>query len=81
MEGAMGIAFIGFLILGLGAVGLFFVNRREFYRRNAAGIEEFTGYGSMLATKLFEKTIRLVSSLLLLAGITLIGLTYIHLHR
>jgi hypothetical protein len=57
-----------FILVLLGSAGLFFVSRREFYRRNSAGIEEFGGFTGMLATKLIERILRAVSVMLLLGG-------------
>ncbi|WP_420476515.1 hypothetical protein [Noviherbaspirillum sp. ST9] len=63
------------ILVLLGAAGLFFVSRREFYRRNASGIEEFGGFTGMLATKFLERILRTVSVLLLLAGATLFAIS------
>jgi hypothetical protein len=54
----------------LGLAGLLFVNRRAFYRRNVAGLEEFDGYSRMLLTRFVERVIRIVSWLCLLGGIS-----------
>jgi hypothetical protein len=58
----------------LGIAGLLFVNRRAFYRRNVAGLEEFDGYSRMLLTRFIERIIRLVSWLCLLGGISVLML-------
>jgi hypothetical protein len=66
----------GLVFLALGATGLFSVNRRAFYRRNVAGIEEFDGYTKMLVTKLFEKTVRVISLFFVLGGIAMLALNF-----
>lgn len=58
----------------LGAIGLYFVGRRSFYRRNVAGIEEFNGYSRMLMTTFLERIIKLVSVVLLLGGLSMLFL-------
>jgi hypothetical protein len=60
---------VGLVLLGLGIAGFLFVNRRSFYRRNAAGIQEFKGYGNMLTTRVFETILRIGSFLLVLLGL------------
>jgi hypothetical protein len=59
---------LGFVFLMAGIAAWFFVGRRRFHRRNAAGIEEFNGYASMLGTRVFEKGLRILAVLLVLAG-------------
>lgn len=70
--------FLGIIILALGVAGLIFVNRRAFYRRNMAGVEEFNGFGSMVATRVFEKTVRIASWLVVVVGIALIAFPLMH---
>jgi hypothetical protein len=67
------------LFIALGIIGIVFfiftriyVARREFYRRNVAGLDAFDGYGKAVLTKTFERTLKVVG---LLAGFA--GLTYI----
>jgi hypothetical protein len=55
----------------LGAVGLYAMGRRSFYRRNMAGIEEFNGYGRMLVTTFIERVIRFASFFMLLGGLAM----------
>lgn len=62
---------IGTGVALLGAVGLFWVNRRRFSRRNAHGVEVYTGYGHMLATRAFDTTVTAISALLVCGGSTL----------
>lgn len=60
---------IGTILVLLAIAGVVFVKRREFYRRNQAGIEEFNGYGNMLATRAIETGIKVVSLLFFVIGV------------
>jgi hypothetical protein len=64
---------LGIVLIALGAAGFFYVNRRVFYRRNVAGIEEFAGYGKMLIARAYEKAVRVISMLFLLVGIAIVA--------
>jgi hypothetical protein len=55
-------------MLILGIAGLVWKGRRKFYRRNAAGIEEFKSYGGALVTAWLEKTVGIVSWILIFVG-------------
>lgn len=63
--------FVGVVFVVVGIAGFVFVGRRRFYRRNVAGVEEFSGYGSMLGSRFFETSVRLVSFLLFVVGVIL----------
>jgi hypothetical protein len=63
---------ISLVFLVLGVSGFLYVNRRVFYRRNVAGVQEFNGYGKMLIIRLFETAIRVVSLLFILASLGLL---------
>jgi hypothetical protein len=58
----------------LGAIGLYAMNRRSFYRRNGAGIEEFTGYSRMLVTTFIERIVKMISVFMLLGGLSMLFL-------
>ncbi len=73
----MGLIFVGLLSAAIGGFGLFWVGRREFNRRNAAGVEEFKGYGTAITTKLFEKAVRGVSVFFLLGGAAALFLGFV----
>jgi heme/copper-type cytochrome/quinol oxidase subunit 1 len=61
--------------IGLGIAGLYWVGQRSFGRRNAAGVEEFEDYSSMLALRFIEKVVKLSSAAMLFVGvITLLAL-------
>lgn len=61
---------IPFAIAGI--AGKHVVQRRRFYRRNPAGIEEFRNYGAMVATRTFEALIAVASRLCLAAALALV---------
>lgn len=68
-----GAAGLGFLILVAGAIAWLWVGRRRFNRRNVAGIEEFSSYGRMVLTKLWEKIFRVCAVLAVISGLMLMG--------
>ena len=47
----------------------FQINKRQFNRRNAAGVEEFQSYGSAYTTQMLEKVGRWVGLFLIIMGI------------
>jgi len=49
----------------------FQINKRQFNRRNLAGVEEFKSYGNAYATQLIEKVGRYVGAFLIIIGIFL----------
>jgi hypothetical protein len=67
----MGTLLFGLLLVVVGIAGRIFVGRRQFYRRNVAGVEEFQGYGSMLGSRFMEGGIRIVSVLIFIVGAVL----------
>ncbi|RYY24523.1 MAG: hypothetical protein EOP41_05835 [Sphingobacteriaceae bacterium] len=46
----------------------FQINKRQFNRRNVAGVEEFTSYGKAYTTQMAEKIGRLVGIFLIVIG-------------
>ena len=60
---------VGLLMFIAGIAGFVFVRRREFYRRNAAGNEEFESYGHMVRAGFLEGFIKLISLPLLILGL------------
>ena len=46
-----------------------FTRRAAFYRRNEYGVETFSSYGQMQGRRLFERSIRILAVLMVLAGI------------
>ena len=49
----------------------FQINKRQFNRRNLAGVEEFKSYGNAYATQMIEKVGRYVGTFLIIIGIFL----------
>ena len=59
----------GAVLALIAGVGLrLWVNRRAFYRRNEAGVEEFKSYSAKLSSNFIEGAVGIVSILLLLFG-------------
>lgn len=61
--------FLAFCLFLLGLAGSHYIKRRQFYRRNSNGLEVFSSYSTMLATKLYEKMVRVMSLLSIVASI------------
>ena len=53
----LGLFIFGVVLALLGIPLLMFVRRREFYRRNQAGIEKFSSYGTMVSTRFLESSV------------------------
>jgi len=68
----MGYLLLGFLLVIAGGAGSIFLNRRAFYRRNAAGLEEFKSFGSMFKSRIIEGGIAIFSYLVLAIGAVLV---------
>lgn len=58
----------GLVLLAVGVAGSLWVERRRFYRRNAAGLQVFRSFGASLTTGAFEGLMLLVFRLTGLAG-------------
>jgi hypothetical protein len=61
-----------YLWLILIIAGLFirhWINRRAFYRRNAAGVEEFSSYSNATLTRFAERVGKLIGFILIVVGI------------
>lgn len=67
------------ILIILGALGLLFVSRRQFCRRNQAGVEEFRSFGAALGSNILEWIIRIISMLLIGVGLVLTFLPQHHL--
>ena len=63
------------LFIAAGIYLRFQINKRQFNRRNAAGIEEFQSYGNAYTTQMLEKVGRFVGIFLIIIGI-LMALTF-----
>lgn len=66
--------FLGVIFLLLGVAGMLYVNRRRFYRRNSAGVEEFEGYGKMETARAFETIVKFSSVILVLWGLLMVAI-------
>jgi hypothetical protein len=66
------VVLMGIVILVASVFGLYWTGKRGFHRRNRAGVEEFSSYGSALATNALEGIIRIVSVIGSLVGIFMI---------
>lgn len=66
------VVLMGIVILGASVFGLYWTGKREFHRRNAAGVEEFNSYGQALATNALESIIRIASVIGTLVGLMMI---------
>jgi hypothetical protein len=68
----------GAVILLIGLILNYKINKRRFNRRNAAGVEQFHSYRHSLLSRWIEKVLSIVAYILILAGIIiLIGAFYI----
>lgn len=70
------VAAVALLLLGTG--GFVFVNRRQFYRRNSQGVQQFAGYGRMLATRAVEQCIRILAALFIAGAVGCLLLAFSH---
>ncbi|CAM3691262.1 hypothetical protein MUGA111182_03385 [Mucilaginibacter galii] len=57
------------LFIAGGFILRFQINKRQFNRRNMAGVEEFKSYGNAYATQMIEKVGRYVGFFLIVFGI------------
>lgn len=60
---------LGIVLIVMGGVGVFWAKKRSFDRTNSAGVEEFSGFGHMVASRSFEKVAHVGGLLLILVGI------------
>lgn len=75
--------FVGCAFVVIGWLLNHYVNRRKFYRRNAAGVEEFATYGRSVMIRFCESTAVLGSVVLFAFGILFIvmGLALLPVHH
>ncbi len=66
------ILIVGLVICVIAGVGFLFNGRRAFYRRNKAGNEEFSSFGTMLLTRMLEWIVYAASLAVLLVGSILV---------
>lgn len=58
------------LVIGIGLI--YWINRRRFYRRNAAGVELFSGYNTAITVRFLERMGKLIAYALIIVGILFI---------
>ncbi|EGV34098.1 hypothetical protein ThidrDRAFT_0253 [Thiorhodococcus drewsii AZ1] len=61
-------ASVGALLFVIGYFGDHWVDRRQFYRRNDNGVEEFKSYGSAVATSYIEGIVGFLSKIIKIIG-------------
>ena len=59
----------GLILFAVAAWFGFWLERKKFYRRNSAGIEQFESYGNMMRIKIKEGSMKAVAVLVGLAGV------------
>ena len=62
---------LGLALIPAAFVGRTFAKRRQFYRRNAAGIEQFQRYSAMIKTQFKEGLVQILSFVVSLIGIVI----------
>lgn len=55
------------IVIGIGL--LYWINRRKFYRRNAAGVELFSGYNTAITVRFLERMGKWIAYALIIIGI------------
>ncbi|TDO19386.1 molybdenum ABC transporter permease [Pedobacter duraquae] len=60
---------LGILFIIGGFLLRFQINKRQFNRRNSAGVEEFKSYGNAYTVQILEKIGRIVGLFLIIIGI------------
>jgi hypothetical protein len=67
----------GAILLLLGVIINYQIGRRRFYRRNAAGVQQFKSYRHSLLSRGLERILSILAYILMIAGvIILIGAFY-----
>lgn len=71
---------VGIIFLIGGAFGLYWTGKRAFYRRNSAGIQEFSSYTGALVTNALEGIIRIGSLIGIVLGVMMIFMWFMFGH-
>jgi len=66
----------GITLFILGGLGVYWLGKRAFNRRNEFGAEEFDSYGRAISTKLIESIIKIASWLGIVLGFLFFCITY-----
>ena len=67
---------VGIIFFIGGAFGLYWTGKRAFYRRNSAGIQEFSSYSGALVTNALEGIIRIGSLIGIVLGVMMISMWF-----
>lgn len=67
---------IGILLFFLSCFGLYWVGKRAFNRRNAAGVQQFNSYGGALAANAIEGIVKIASWLGIALGFMMFCVGY-----
>ncbi len=63
---------MGYILILLGAVLLYFRRRNKFNRRNVAGVEEFKSFEHSVGNRVLEMGMKIVAYLLIILGLIFI---------
>ena len=62
----------GIFVIVVAVVLIYWINRRRFYRRNAAGVEMFSGYTKAISVRFLERIGKLFAYALIILGVVCI---------
>ncbi|WP_034636054.1 hypothetical protein [Desulfovibrio cuneatus] len=68
-------AVIGITLIVFTIASGFYLDRQQFNRKNIAGVQEFSSYGSLVKTRIIEGTIKAMS---IASGLAGIGFIIVH---
>lgn len=69
MEAVTSQLILGIIALALGVVLIYWINRRKFYRRNVAGLQEFSSFEASVFVRFMERIGKLLAYGLIILGI------------
>lgn len=69
MEAVTSQLILGIIALALGVGIIYWINRRKFYRRNVAGLQEFSSFEASVFVRFMERIGKLLAYGLLILGI------------
>jgi uncharacterized membrane protein len=71
----------GIILVVLGYVLRYMMNRRAFNRRNAAGVEQFKSFEAATGTRFLEGAGRLLATVLIFGGVILAAFGFFGHHK
>lgn len=71
---------VGLILVAIGIALRIYVSRKRFYRRGDGGLQQFSSYGKAVATTFFEKIVKLVGTISVIAGLFFLLITWYN-HR